>query len=318
MKKIAVGIDLGGTKIATCAMDEAGNLLEKTELPTLAKEGPEKVIERMKRSVYEVLKRLDLSLSDIAGIGIGVPGPMDAKRGRVKNPPNLPGWKDIPLLSIMEEEFNIPVFMENDANAAAIAENLFGAGKGVKNFIYITISTGIGGGAITNGRLFKGGDGNAAEVGHMTINFEGPVCGCGNSGCWEAYASGTALTRFAREGILSGRKTRITDLAGQDEVRAEHVFAAAKEGDEFARELVEKEGFYLGVGLANVVNAYNPERIAIGGGLTHAWDMFYSTMVEVMKTRALPANVEHLEVMKAKLGTDVGTIGAASLVFHKE
>ncbi|MCG0276526.1 MAG: ROK family protein [Thermosediminibacteraceae bacterium] len=317
MKKIAVGVDLGGTKIAAGAVDENGNLLARTELPTLAKEGPEKVIGRMKQSVYDILKHLGLPLEDIAGIGIGVPGPMDAGRGIVKNPPNLPGWDNVPLRSIMQEEFNIKVCLENDANAAAIGEYLFGAGKGIENFVYITISTGIGGGVIAGGRLLKGDGGNAAEIGHLTINFEGPVCGCGNKGCWEAYASGTAMARFAKEGILLGRKTKLTAIAQEGDVRAEHIFAAANEEDEFAKELVEKEAFYLGVGLASVVNAYNPKCIAIGGGLAKAWDMFYSKMIEVMKAKALPPNVENLEVVKAKLGQDVGIIGAASLIFLK-
>jgi glucokinase len=318
MARIAVGVDLGGTKIATGAVDDNGTLLARTELPTLAREGPGRVIQRMKESVYGVLQKLGLSLTDIAGIGIGVPGPMDAKKGVVKNPPNLPGWDDVPLLSIMQEEFNIKICLENDANAAALGEYLFGAGKGIENFVYITISTGIGGGVIAGGRLLKGDGGNAAEIGHITINFEGPVCGCGNKGCFEAYASGTAMARFAKEGILSGRKTILSNFSQKEEVKAEHIFAAAKEGDEFAMELVEREGFYLGVGLANVVNAYNPRRIAVGGGLTKAWDMFYQRMIEVMRKRALPVNVERLEVVKATLGPDVGIIGAASLIFQKE
>ncbi|MDN5332366.1 MAG: glucokinase [Tepidanaerobacteraceae bacterium] len=318
MREIAVGIDLGGTKIATGAVDEEGNLLWRVELPTLAREGPGRVIQRMKESVYGVLQKLGLSLTDIAGIGIGVPGPMDARRGVVKNPPNLPGWDDVPLLSIMQEEFNIKICLENDANAAAMGEYLFGAGRGIENFVYITISTGIGGGVVADGRLLKGDGGNAAEIGHITINFEGPVCGCGNRGCFEAYASGTAMARFAKEGILYGRKTILSNFYQKEEVKAEHIFAAAKEGDEFAMELVEKEGFYLGVGLASVVNAYNPRRIAVGGGLTKAWDMFCPRMIEVMRERALPANVEHLEVVKATLGPDVGIIGAASLIFQKE
>ena len=205
--------------------------------------------------------------------------------------------------------------LENDANAAALGENLYGAGKGIDNFVYITVSTGIGGGVVLNGRLFKGQDGNAAEIGHMTINFDGPRCGCGNKGCWEAYASGTALARFAREGIDAGEATKIKELAGKENVKAEHVFVAAKKGDKFALELIEKEGFYLGVGLANVINAYNPKRIAIGGGLTHEWDMFYDRMMQVMRERALGASIEGLEVVKAALGKDVGVIGAAAVAW---
>jgi len=265
---------------------------------------------------FTLLERSGLSLNNITAVGVGVPGPIDYKKGMLKHPPNLPGWRDVPLLDILEDKLRLPTFLENDANAAALSENLYGAGRGVDNFVYITISTGIGGGVVINGRLMRGEDDNAAELGHMTINFDGPRCGCGSWGCWEVYASGTALARFAREGIASGRTTLISDLAEGYKVRAEHVFSAAKQGDEFARELIQKEGFYLGVGLANVVNAYNPGLIAMGGGVTCEWDMFYDEMIRVMKERALKANIEKLKVVKALFGAEAGMIGAAAVAFN--
>ncbi|MDK2878146.1 MAG: glucokinase [Thermoanaerobacteraceae bacterium] len=313
--RYVVGIDVGGTKIAACLMDEEGKMPGRATFPTLASEGPKAVIGRIKQSFFEVLKQGQIEQNQVAALGIGMPGPLDTKKGIVKNTPNLPGWIDIPLLQILKSEINLPMVLENDANAAALGENLYGAGKGIDNFVYITISTGIGGGVVLNGRLFKGQDGNAAEIGHMTINFDGPRCGCGNQGCWEAYASGTALARFAREKIAAGEATKIKELAGEENIKAEHVFAAAKKGDKFALELIEKEGFYLGVGLANVVNAYNPKRIAIGGGLTHEWNMFYDRMMQVMRERALGASIEGLEVVKAALSKDVGVIGAAAVAW---
>lgn len=313
--RYVVGIDVGGTKIAACLMDEEGKMPGRATFPTLASEGPKAVIGRIKQSFFEVLKQGQIEQNQVAALGIGMPGPLDTKKGIVKNTPNLPGWIDIPLLQILKSEINLPMVLENDANAAALGENLYGAGKGIDNFVYITISTGIGGGVVLNGRLFKGQDGNAAEIGHMTINFDGPRCGCGNQGCWEAYASGTALARFAREKIAAGEATKIKELAGEENIKAEHVFAAAKKGDKFALELIEKEGFYLGVGLANVVNAYNPKRIAIGGGLTHEWNMFYDRMMQVMRERALGASIEGLEVVKAALSKDVGAIGAAAVAW---
>lgn len=313
--RYVVGIDVGGTKIAACLMDEEGKMPGRATFPTLASEGPKAVIGRIKQSFFEVLKQGQIEQNQVAALGIGMPGPLDTKKGIVKNTPNLPGWIDIPLLQILKSEINLPMVLENDANAAALGENLYGAGKGIDNFVYITISTGIGGGVVLNGRLFKGQDGNAAEIGHMTINFDGPRCGCGNQGCWEAYASGTALARFAREKIAAGEATKIKELTGEENIKAEHVFAAAKKGDKFALELIEKEGFYLGVGLANVVNAYNPKRIAIGGGLTHEWNMFYDRMMQVMRERALGASIEGLEVVKAALSKDVGVIGAAAVAW---
>ena len=316
MEKLAIGLDLGGTKIATCLMDREGNIVEKLTVHTLAKEGPDPVISRMKSSVYELKARAKATKKEVVAIGICCPGPLDTNKGVVLNPPNLPGWLEVPLKDDFYREFQIPVILENDANAAALGEYLYGSGKGARNFMYITISTGIGGGVVIDGKLFKGANGNAVEIGHTTINFQGPLCGCGNKGCWEAYASGRAMARFAREAIIKGIKTMIKDLAAdKDHIKAEHVFAAAKQGDKFAQELVAMEGYYLGVGLANMVNSFNPDCIAIGGGLTHEWDLFYERMMDVMRRKALKTNLENLKVVKATLGSDVGVIGAAAVAW---
>lgn len=317
MVKLVVGLDLGGTKIAACVMNEDGEILKKVTLSTLAHEGPDAVIGRIIESIYDVIRLANINKEDILAIGVGVPGPLDSEKGLIKNPPNLPGWVEVPLRDILYNEFKVPLAIENDANAAALGENFYGSGKGIKNFMYITISTGIGGGVVVNGKLLKGASGNAAEIGHTTINFEGPLCGCGNRGCWEAYASGTALARFAREGIKNGIKTIIKDIVDREgHIKAEHVFTAAKQGDKFAKELVDMEGFYLGVGLANMANSFNPNCIAIGGGITNQWDMFYEHMISIMQERALKANVEGLKVVKATLGPDVGVIGAATLAWR--
>ncbi|MDD4569559.1 MAG: ROK family protein [Tepidanaerobacteraceae bacterium] len=316
MARYVIGIDLGGTKIATGLINERGEIIKKVTMPTLAAEGPKTVIAQVKVSVYEVIKKASIDINEILAIGVGAPGPMDVEKGVIKNPPNLQGWDDIPLHNILLDEFKLPIGLENDANAAALGENLYGSGKGIDNFMYITISTGIGGGVVVDGKLFKGANGNAAEIGHSTINFEGPLCGCGNKGCWAAYASGSALARFAREGIKNGQKTVIKDIVGDENIKAEHIFAAAKQGDDYAIELIGREGYFLGVGLANMVNIFNPECIAIGGGLTHEWDMFYDRMLYVMKEKALKANVEIVKVVKATLGSDVGMIGAAAVAWN--
>lgn len=316
MTKSLVGIDIGGTKIATCVMRKDGEVIAQEEVPTKAKEGPKAVISRIKDTVYHVLDQGQVAKDDVEAIGVGMPGPLDIKKGLVKNPPNLPGWIDIPLTKILEEEFQLPVVLENDANAAVLGEKYYGIGKGIENIVYITVSTGIGVGVIVDGKLLKGEVGNGTEAGHTTINFGGPKCGCGNYGCWEAYASGTSLARFARDGIARGENTIIKDLAKDDEVKAEHVFLAAKKGDKFAKELVEDEGFYLGVGLANVVNMFNPKLIVIGGGLTHEWDMFYDNMMDIVKNNSLAANVENLEVVKTSLGPNVGVIGACAVALN--
>ena len=312
MAKLAIGVDLGGTKIATCLMDKGGRIVKKLSVPTQSKEGPDAVISRMRSSVYELMAKAGVTKNNVVAIGICSPGPLDTEKGVVISAPNLPGWSEVPLKDLFYREFQLPIAMENDANAATLGEYFYGSGRGIKNFMYITVSTGIGGGMVTDGKLFKGANGNAVEIGHTTINFKGPLCGCGNKGCWEAYASGTALARFAKEAIDKGRKTMIKDIEQDyNKIKAEHVFAAAKQGDHLARELLVQEAYFLGVGLANMVNSFNPDCIAIGGGLSHEWDLFYEPMMDVMREKALKANWENLKVVKAKLGSDAGVIGAA-------
>lgn len=316
MADYCLSIDLGGTKIALGLYDHKINCKGRLILPTKAHKGPEFVISRIKNGVANILDQVNLTQKDIAVIGLGAPGPIDSTKGLIRNPPNLPGWHDIPIVKILKSEYGVPVILENDANAAVYGEWIYGEGKGVDDFIYITVSTGIGGGAIINGKLLRGQSGNGTELGHMTINFIGPDCMCQNNGCWEAYASGTALARFAREGILSNINTQLKNIAVGKDIKAEHVFECAKVGDEFAKKLISDECFYLGVGLANVANIFNSEIIAIGGGLSKQWEVIYEPMVQVMKTRAMAPNTEKLQIKRAKLGADVGIIGAAKLAWE--
>ncbi|MDI6600293.1 MAG: ROK family protein [Thermoanaerobacteraceae bacterium] len=302
----AIGIDLGGTKTAIGLVNENGEIISREMFAT---EGPEKTIEEMGKSIDRMIEKVGI----IEGIGIGSPGPIDSKKGIVVCPPNLPEWRNIPLADILSHKYKVKVMLNNDANVAALGEWLFGAGRGVQNFIYITVSTGIGGGAVLNGRFYEGENANALEVGHATIDYKGPRCGCGNYGCFEAMASGTALARFAREAI---KERRDSILAGYERIRAEDVFEAAKMGDALAVKLVDDEALYLGVGLTNVINSFNPGMIAIGGGVSKAWDMYYEKMMQVIKERALPTNYEVVQVVRAKLGEDIGIVGAASLVYN--
>lgn len=304
------GIDLGGTKIMICIMDINKKIIHKTVIPTKVEKGPEHMADRIRAALSRTAVKTGIKLADIYAVGLGAPGPLDFIKGTMINPPNFPDWNGVPLVKILSEGLNLPIVLENDANAAALAEGLLGAGKGEDNFVYIAIGTGIGGGVITGGEILRGAGGNAAEIGHLTINFDGPVCGCGNRGCWEAYASGKALARFAQEGLKSGINTMITKFAEDGEVMAEHVFNAAKQKDDFASRLVENEGFYLGVGLANVLNAFNPSVVALGGGVAEELDMFYGHMMDVAGKRAMKTN-HNARVVKAMLGTHAGVIGAA-------
>ncbi|MDI3311747.1 MAG: ROK family glucokinase [Thermoanaerobacterium sp.] len=314
MKKFACGVDLGGTKINTGIMDADGNILCNVKVPTEADKGPQHVINNIKKSIIESLNKLNINVSQITGIGIGAPGPLNADRGVVECPPNLPGWIDIPLVDILKGDFDTEIKLNNDANAAALAEHLFGAGQGINNMVYMTVSTGIGGGAIIDGKLYNGANSNAAEIGHHTINFDGPRwCNCGNPGCLESYASGTSLVKFAKKHIESGRDTILKNIPLGD-LKAENIFDAAKSGDKLALELIENEAFYLGIGIVNIMAFYNPELIIIGGGLSSQWDVLYDKMMKTVDERALKPNRRICRVVKAKLGGNVGLIGAASLV----
>ena len=318
MKKYMCGIDLGGTKINTGIIDLNGEVISNIIIDTNAQEGQVAVIDRMIKSVYDVAASAKLEIKELAGIGIGVPGLIDSKEGLVFEAANLPGWKDVPIVELFAKEFEVPIKLENDANAAAYGEYLFGSGKGIDNFIYMTVSTGIGGGAIINGNLYSGANSNASEIGHSIIDFNGPKCNCGNYGCFEAFASGTALARFAKESIDNGRISMISELSDHGKIKAEHVFAAAKAGDELALELIDKEAFYLGIGIVNMLAFYNPERIAVGGGVSSEWDMLSDKVLKVVEERALKPNAKVCTIVKAKLGKNVGLLGAAGIVISKE
>ncbi|MDI6605416.1 MAG: ROK family protein [Thermoanaerobacteraceae bacterium] len=317
MIDIACGVDLGGTKINTGIVNSKGEILYNIKIPTEAQKGPYEVIERIIKSIYEVVDKTGVKLKDLSGIGVGSPGPLDAEAGIVLCPPNLTGWVNIPLTEILKKEFGIKIRINNDANAAALAEHLFGKGRGINNFVYITVSTGIGGGVIINGKLYNGANSNAAEIGHHTINFDGPRCGCGNYGCFEAFASGTALAGFAKDMVDSGKDTIIKDIAGNRAIKAEYVFEAAEKGDKIAIELIEKEAFYLGIGIANIMSFYNPERIAVGGGISCHWKVLYDKIMATVNKRALKPNKEICDVVKAQLGENVGLLGAALLVLRE-
>lgn len=317
MSRLVCGVDLGGTKISTGIVTEDGKVLNSVKIPTLAQEGPDAVIGRIVKSIEDVLAMSNLKVSDLYGIGIGSPGPLDADKGVIMGAVNLPGWDYIPLVDRIKEKLNIDnVKLDNDANAAAYGEYLFGVGKGIRNFLYITISTGIGGGVVTDGKILHGANSNAAEIGHITINFDGPKCNCGNYGCFEAYASGTGLARLANEEVNKGAESMMKELAGDGPIKAEHVFESARKGDALASKLIDNEGFYLGVGLANLMNLYNPELIAIGGGVSKQLDMFYDKMMETAKKRALRPTFEICKVVPAELGDNIGVLGAAAIAFN--
>ncbi len=251
----------------------------------------------------------------VVAIGVATPGPIDARLGVVTAPPNLPGWRDVPLGRMIQDEFGLPTSLENDANAAAMGEHRFGVGCDAEHLIYVTASTGIGGGFILDGRLYRGATGAAAEVGHMTILPHGPLCGCGNRGCLEALASGTAIAREARERVARGVATLIAELAqgDSDGISAKMVAQAADLGDAEANEILDQAMIFLGVGMANLVNLFNPQLLVIGGGLTKMGPRLFDPVRRIVDRRAFPATASAVEIKRAQLGDDVGLLGAAAV-----
>ena len=314
-----LGIDLGGTKILTAITDTQGNIISRHHSITPAKRGHAAVIKSIMESVDRALDQAHISTTDLTAVGVGAPGLSNPETGMLFTSPNLPGWKDVPLRDIIEKELNKKAFLINDANAAAIGELLFGAARGARHFIYITISTGIGGGIIINGDIYTGSCGTAGEIGHMVISDDGPVCNCGNRGCWEALASGTALAREARKRIEEGKQTSILDYADGniEKVTAEVVQKAAEAGDSVARELINITGYYIGVGLANLVNIFNPELIVIGGGLSNIGDILLQPAYEEARRRAFPQPFQAVRFARAELGRNSGVIGAAAFALKE-
>ncbi|MBN1582898.1 MAG: ROK family protein [Anaerolineae bacterium] len=312
-EKWFLGIDLGGTKIGTGLVNEAGYVRASDYRPTQVLQGCDAVVARMIEAAHEVIVNSGTNVNEIAGIGIGAPGPMDIPAGILTEPPNLPGWHDVPLRQLIQDAMGIPAFLENDANAAAIGEYLYGAGRGTRHMVYVTVSTGIGGGLILDGKIYHGTTGGAGEIGHMTILPRGPHCGCGNRGCLEALASGTAIAREGQELVNRGINTMIAKLV-QDapyDVSAKDVVNAMKLGDAYATEIIVQAMHYLGIGMANLVNLFNPQMLVIGGGLANLGDMLLEPVARGIELYAFPSAAAKVQVRLAELGDQVGIVGAA-------
>jgi len=314
-----LGIDLGGTKILTAVANTEGKMLSRDHSITPAKEGPDVVVKSILESVGRALDQAHIAAADLTAIGLGAPGLSNPETGILFTSPNLPGWKDVPLRDIIAKELGKEAFLINDANAAAVGELYFGAGRGARNFIYITVSTGIGGGIIIDGKIYTGPTGTAGELGHMVIDDEGPQCNCGNKGCWETLASGTALSREARHRIKEGAATSIMKYAGGniEKIDAEAIHEAAQAGDKVANELIARTAYYLGVGLANLVNIFNPEVIIIGGGLSNIGDMLLKPAFEEAGRRAFRQSYQAVRFARAELGRNSGVLGAAAYAIEK-
>ena len=313
-KKYRVGVDVGGTNVKVALVDKTGSIVYTDTVPTRAEMGYEYTISNIIKAISDVIKESKVAKDAVEGIGFGFPGQIDCDNGIVRLAPNIPGWVDIPIADIVSKEFGVPVKVDNDVRCAALAELNYGAGKGTTNMICITVGTGIGSGLIVNGKLVRGASNAAGELGHIKLQMEGgPLCGCGDQGCLEAFASGPAIVAMAEEYIKGGKSTKYRELA-KNEITPYYVCEAAKQGDVVAKKIFEIIGTYIGTGLASVVNLLNPEKIVIGGGVADAGDFLFNPIKEALKKRTMPIQGSAVQVVHAELGNTAGVIGASLLI----
>jgi len=304
-------VDLGGTQIRVAISDTLGHFATRISRPTPA-EGGEATLEALKDAIAAAIGE---SGGPVSAISVVAPGPLDPRRGVVVNAPNIAGWKNVPLTAILSETFSVPVLLGNDANLAALAEQRFGAARGHSDVVYLTISTGIGGGAICDGRLLIGSHGYAAELGHNSVWADGPRCNCGNHGCVETLASGPAIARQAREAIEAGGRSLLTEMCEGDlrRLTPKMVADAARLGDALARTTFERAGYFLGVAIGNFLYTFDPTIVVLGGGVTKAGALLFDPVVATVRARVPQAYWEHCQIVEAALGEDVGLVGALAL-----
>ncbi|HZS77435.1 MAG TPA: ROK family protein [Ktedonobacteraceae bacterium] len=347
-----LAVDIGGTQLRAGVL-QGTKLHSRVVQATGVNPTPDNVLPRVFDLIDKALAEAHVRLDSLAGIGVATPGPLDYRTGIVYNPPNLPGWIGVPLRDLFQQHYSLPIHVENDANAAGLGEYMFGAGQGSKDMIYLTVSTGIGGGIILNGKILEGVNGTAAEIGHMSIDWHGPRCNCGSYGCLEYLASGTAIARMANEAIEAGQGAELLafastmlehpanvpdrsalpqpqdlntkPLSAPDEldtpaeplrVNARTVARAAEANIPLAREIITRAGEALGAGLVNLIHIFNPELIVLGGGVTQMGPMLMEPVLRIVQERAMEIPRQSVRIELARLGIHTGLIGAGALVYY--
>jgi glucokinase len=334
---LVVAVDLGGTQLRVAVLRGA-KLLSRVGLLTGEQPTPERIFPRIFSAIQQALAKAQVSLEQIAGIGIGAPGPLNSHTGIVYDPPNLPGWKEVHVRQLLNEQFHVPIFVENDANAAALGEYMFGAGRGSRDIVYMTISTGIGGGVIIDGKILEGVSGTAAELGHMSVDWRGERCNCGNIGCLEGIASGTGIARHANDAIAQGQGKDLLAFALEHQpddqenakastpedvaahspahVTARTVSLAAEAGIPLARSIIATAAEALGVGLVNIIHIFNPEKIILGGGVTQMGALLLDPAICIVEERTMSTPRQAARIVLAELGHDAGLVGAGALIYY--
>jgi glucokinase len=303
-------IDLGGTNVRAIVAGLDGKISGDDRRPSRASDGLDATIETLLASLAQACEEAGVEASALRGLGIATPGWVDTERGIVPAAPQLVGWRDVPLVAMLQESLGLTVRLENDANAAALGENVFWAGRGTRHMLYITVSTGVGAGIIADGRLYGGAKGSAGEIGHTIVDPDGPPCGCGNKGCLESLSSGTAIARRAAQAVDRGDSAALAAIKEREgRLGARLVADAARAGDAASIAIYEEAGYFLGIALANAVNLLSPEAIVLGGGVMQAKDLFLPRAEETMRDLALDEPLKYMRLTEAELGDRAGVMG---------
>lgn len=317
--KVLAGVDLGGTNVKIAIVSQDREVLARGSFPTEAEKGPEAVMRVMEQGVFQVLKEVGKQPEDLLTAGLGAPGPMNWQTGVVYSPPNLPGWKDVPLGELMQARLGCPCYVDNDANVACYGEYWLGAGKDAQSMAVLTLGTGVGGGVVVFGQLLRGIDGTAGELGHLKVQRDGRLCGCGSRGCLEAYASVGGLVRTAAEAMSNGEKTILAEMSNNnpDHITGEMVFTAAQQNDPVARWAFEETGAWLGLGIASIIHYQNPEKVVLCGGMIAAGDVLFDAVRRTVRANTFPVPGQRCEIVSAGLGADSGVLGAAGCALER-
>lgn len=311
MGRAVIGVDLGGTNMRSALIGADGEIIDKRKEATNAQDGWQKIIARLAHTIT-IQREIAIQRGcAVSAVGVGSPGVIRMDKGVVVKSPNFPDWNNLPLKDALESALRIPVFIENDANAAALGEQWRGAGIDINSMILLTLGTGVGGGIVLDNRIWHGADGMAGEIGHMTLIPDGRQCGCGNNGCLEMYASARGIVQSYQEELsISGAAPRL-------DISSAQVYQAARNGEALARIAMKKMGRMLGIGIANLINIFNPQMIVLGGRVKDSWELFIGATHEEIMRRAFQVPAERTRIVPSKLGDDAGMVGAAAVALQR-
>ena len=304
------GLDFGATHLTVIIANFAAQVAAEKEIPLDIAQGPQFCLEQAHQLLDSLLAGAGLGFSNLTAVGVGVPGPIVSQAGMVIAPPIMPGWDQFPIRDTLEKRWGCPVSLNNDAELGALGEWAYGANRGVNNLAYIKIGTGVGAGLLIDGQIYRGATGSAGEIGHITIEEEGPLCNCGNRGCLETLTGGHAIARIAQDAVRQGTPTSLSEIQPVERISAIHVTEAARQGDRTAQQILSTAGNYLGIAIAGLVNLFNPNVVIVGGGVAQVGDIFLEPVRKAVQRRSLPAAAQAVRITTAMLGRRSSGMGA--------